>query len=375
MLTSILCHAGYKVATFTSPHLIEYNERFCINGIPVSDEKLGSAIEEIKTACTKIDFTPTVFETLTAIAFVCFARERADIVVLEVGLGGRLDATNVIEESEVSVLMNIGLEHTEILGDTLERIAYEKAGIIKENGRVVAYPGTGEVIEVFKEVAKKRKAELKIVDPSGINILKEGLEGQLFNYGRYRNIRLSLLGHHQFYNAAVVIETIKVLRKRGYRIDAEDIRSGLKNTRWDARLSVLSEKPLFILDGAHNPQCATALKRSLPKILKRRKAVMLCGMLKDKDYVSILKELKGYASEFVCLTPDSARALPAEELAAWLKENGCIGVTVPDVDEGIRTALLKAGERGAVIAFGSLYLAGAIKERFPEVFKEYKERL
>ncbi|MBR2577713.1 MAG: bifunctional folylpolyglutamate synthase/dihydrofolate synthase [Erysipelotrichaceae bacterium] len=371
MLTSILCHAGYRVATFTSPHLVEYNERFCMNGIPLGDDKLGEAIEEIRKACTKIDFVPTVFETLTAIAFVCFAREKADIVVFEVGLGGRLDATNVIEESEVSAIMNIGLEHTEILGDTLEKIAYEKAGIIKENGRVVAYPGTREVIDVFKEVAGKRHAELKVVDPSKIRILKEGLDGQLFDYGRYRNIELSLLGHHQFYNAAVVIETVKLLRKRGYRISAQDIRYGLGNTRWDARLSVLSERPLFILDGAHNPQCAMALKRSLMKILKGKKAVMLCGMLKDKDYVSILNEVEGYASEFVCLTPDSVRALPAEDLAVFLKEKGHKAITVSDIDEGIRTALDKAGEDGAVVAFGSLYLAGAIKEHFPKVFHDH----
>ncbi|MBR0462005.1 MAG: bifunctional folylpolyglutamate synthase/dihydrofolate synthase [Erysipelotrichaceae bacterium] len=367
MLTGILMDAGYKVGTFTSPHLIEYNERFCINNVPISDKDLSTIIGRIKKAVRKLNFEPTVFEILTAIGFTYFRKENADIVVLEVGLGGRYDATNIIDDSLVSVIMNIGLEHTEILGDTLGKIAYEKAGIIREGGHVVAYGNKKEVIDVFKNVCKEKKAHLKITDFSKIKIRKEGLKGQVFDYGTLKNIELSLLGKHQFYNAAVVIDTVKVLNKKGLKISTRNIRNGLKNAVWDARLSVLNEKPLFILDGAHNPQCAQALRRSLPKLLGKKKAVMLYGTLKDKDYESVIDMMAPYAEEFICLTPDSVRALQAKDLAKAVRKRKLKAAVANDVEDGINKAIRKAGEDGVIIAFGSLYLAGDIREKFAKL--------
>ena len=367
MLTGILMDVGYKVGTFTSPHLIEYNERFCINNVPISDKDLSTIIGRIKKAVRKLNFEPTVFEILTAIGFTYFRKENADIVVLEVGLGGRYDATNIIDDSLVSVIMNIGLEHTEILGDTLGKIAYEKAGIIREGGHVVAYGNKKEVIDVFKNVCKEKKAHLKITDFSKIKIRKEGLKGQVFDYGTLKNIELSLLGKHQFYNAAVVIDTVKVLNKKGLKISTRNIRNGLKNAVWDARLSVLNEKPLFILDGAHNPQCAQALRRSLPKLLGKKKAVMLYGTLKDKDYESVIDMMAPYAEEFICLTPDSVRALQAKDLAKAVRKRKLKAAVANDVEDGINKAIRKAGEDGVIIAFGSLYLAGDIREKFAKL--------
>ena len=364
MLTSILMEKGYRVGTFTSPHLVEYNERFCINNKAISDKDLGLVIKEVKKACGKLDFVPSVFETLSAIGFTYFAKEKVDIVVLEVGMGGRFDATNVIDKSEVSLLMSIGLEHTEILGDTLEKIAYEKAGIIKENGNVVAYDNPKEVLRVFEQVAKEKHAKLKEVNFKQIKIIKEGLNGQIFDYGKLKNIELNLLGKHQFYNAAVVIEAVNILNKKGYGISVKNLRDGLRNVIWDARLSILSKDPLFILDGAHNPQCAVALKNSLPKILGKRKAIMLYGTLADKDYLSVIDMMGKYAKEFICLTPNSNRALKANKLAKIIKGKGYNACYTKDALSGIKRAYKDVENNDVILAFGSLYLAGEIKDAF-----------
>ena len=367
MITSILMDNGLKVGTFTSPHLIEYNERFCINNIPISDLDFLEIIEKVKKAYNKLDFIPTVFETLTAIGFVYFYLQKVDIVVLEVGLGGRLDATNIIDSSELAIIMNIGLEHTEILGNTLEEIAYEKAGIIKDNGDVVAYQNKNEVLKVFKDVAKKRNSKLKIADFNKINIINEGIDKQLFDYGRLKNIELALLGKHQFYNAATVIEGINVLNKKGYSISDKNIYNGLKNVKWDARLSILNKEPLFILDGAHNPQCALALKESLPSILKNKKAIMIFGTLKDKDYIQTIDLLKNYCKEFICIKPNSNRALGARILANIINNKGIKASYCLSSKNAIKRAFSLANKDDIIIAFGSLYLAGDIKEEFDKL--------
>ena len=371
MMTSILLKAGYKVGTFISPHLVNYEERFSVNNLPVSEKELIKLVDKVKKASSELSFVPRVFEILTAIGFLYFKKERCDIVVLEVGMGGRLDATNIIDESLVSVLMNIGLEHTEILGDTLEKIANEKAGIIKDNGDVVAYDNVDEVINTFKNKAKEKHAKITVCDFDKIEILKEGRKGQVFNYKNFKNVELSLLGKHQFYNAATVIEACNILKRKGYNITSKNIKDGLREANWNARLSLLATKPLFILDGAHNPQCAVALKESLPKLLGKKKAIMLCGMLKDKDYQSVMDMMTPFAKEFICLTPDSSRALDKKDLAKILMNKNQKAVTASSVYEGIEMALSEAGENGVVVAFGSLYLAGDIIKDFVPAYKNY----
>lgn len=364
LLTSILIDSGYKVGTYTSPHLIKYNERFCINNIPVSNKELGLIIKDLKQAFKRLDFVPSVFETLTAIAFEYFKREKVDVVVLEVGLGGRYDATNIIDKSQLSILMNIGLEHTEVLGKTLEKIAYEKSGIIKENGDVLSYDNSKKVIKVFKEVAKEKKARLKVVNFDLIKIKEEGLDHQIFDYGHLKNIELGLLGRHQFYNAAVVIEAIKILRKKGYNISNDNLRNGLKNVKWNARLEILSKNPLFILDGAHNPQCVSALKKSLPFLIGKKKAYFIFGSLTDKDYLKMIDMVAPYAKEFICFAPNSNRALKASKLAMIIKKKGIKATCASSCLEAIEKAYKKTKKDDVIIAFGSLYLAGEIKDEF-----------
>lgn len=373
-LSSILMKAGYKVGTYTSPHLIKYEERFVINGKEISEDDLCRVAAKVKKAAEKMNDKPTVFEVVTAIGFEYFYEQKCDVVVLEVGMGGRLDATNIIKNPLLCVIMNIGLEHTEILGKTLSKIAYEKAGIIKDNSDVVVYDNSKQVIQTIKKVAKQRNANLHLSNFNELVIKEEGMIKQVFDYKNYKNIEISLLGKHQFNNAAVVLECIEVLKSKGYKISETDIKKGLLKTKWDARLSILCKEPLFILDGAHNPQCAESLRDSLPKILKNKKAIVLCGMLADKDYSAVMDMMIPFAKEFVCLTPFSNRALPAKELANVLKGKGQKAVAVDSVEEGIEICLKKANSKGVVLAFGSLYLAGFIEEKFPKVYKKWKTK-
>lgn len=365
-LTSVLKESGYKVGTYTSPHLEKYEERFSINNENISEKSFCKYVDVLSQVCKTLDFKPRVFELLTAIAFMYFNDEKCDVVVLEVGLGGRLDGTNVIKESLVSVIMNLGLEHTAILGDTIDKIAYEKAGIIKENGDVVCYD-LKEGVDTIKNVAREKNARLIVSTFDELNIKSEGIDKQLFDYKDYKDLRISLLGKHQFYNACVVIETIEVLRKKGFTISNENLRNGLYKTTWDARLSILNRDPLFILDGAHNGQCGKALADSLSSILDN-KANFIFGVLKDKDYKVIVEFLREYVNEFICVTPLSNRALDNKKLADELNKMGFKTCLASDYKEAIMMALDK---KEATVACGSLYLAGAINANFIDAYKSY----
>ena len=370
MLTSILKDANYKVGTFTSPHLINYEERITVNGKEIDSDDFCRLTDKVKKTSERLNIVPKVFEILTAIALIYFKEQNCDIVILEVGLGGRLDATNIIKKPLISVIMNIGLEHTKILGDTLEKIAYEKAGIIKENSDVVAYEKK-EVVDVYRKIVKTKNANLYVADFSKIEIISEGINKQVFNYKNYKNIKLSLLGKHQFYNAAVVLECIDLLNKKGFNINIKNVKNGLKNTIWDARLSILSNDPLFILDGAHNPQCAKALAFSLPQIIGKQKAIIICGILKDKDYKQIIDELSIFAKEFICLNPDSKRALAKEKLLEYISTKGIKVTLADDVKDAIKKALNKAYDDNVIVACGSLYLAGEISAVYKKIYKQY----
>jgi dihydrofolate synthase/folylpolyglutamate synthase len=363
MLASILTAAGYKTGLYTSPHLWRINERFSIDGTEISDEALCKAAEQVAQAAAAMDDRPTEFEILTATAFVYFCAQQCDYVVLEVGLGGRLDATNIIGVPAVAVLCNIGLEHTQILGDTLEKIAAEKAGIIKYSGEVVAYRAGDEVESVYRRICQDRHAVLHPARFEQLHLRSASLDGQVFDWPGLPALHLALPGTHQLCNAAVALEAVAVLRGRGVRIGDNAIRQGLSSVRWPGRFEVLSRRPLFIADGAHNPQCIRALADNLAHLLPDTPVVFLLGMLADKDYRQMLQMLIPYAKAFVCLTPDSDRAKPATELAQLLHHMGQSAVACDDVPTGIATAISLAGAL-PVVACGSLYLLGDIRLSF-----------
>ena len=370
MLTSILKEANYKVGTFISPHLINYEERISINGIEIASADFCRLVKKVKDVSDKLNITPMFFDILTAIAFLYFKEKECDIVILEVGLGGRLDSTNIIKNPLISVIMNIGLEHTQILGDTLDKIAYEKSGIIKEKCDVVVYENK-KLTNIYKNICKERNANLHLTNFDKVEIVSEGINKQIFNYKNYKNIKLSLLGKHQFYNAAVVIECVDLLKEKGFKISETNIKNGFENTIWDARLSILSNDPLFILDGAHNPQCAKALADSLPQIISKQKAIIICGILKDKDYKQIINELSPFAKEFICLNPNSKKALDKEELFKYINEKNIKATLAKDVNDAINIALNKAQNDDVILACGSLYLAGEICDNYKKIYKQY----
>lgn len=363
MLDSILRKAGYRVGLYTSPYIEEFGERMRVDGENIPGDRLAEITAHVKVIADAMDDHPSQFELVTAIAMEYFREQRCDIVVLEVGMGGALDSTNVIDAPEVAVITNIGLEHTEYLGNTLEKIAAAKGGIIKTGGSCVCYNSSPEVIEAVRDICEDKAVQLTIVDFSRTQIMRYDLNGQSFTWNG-NGYHLSLLGPHQIHNAAVVLETVSALRERGWDISEDAVSAGLRDVKWPARMEVLNRAPLFILDGGHNPQCAEALVDSVKELLPGKKVVFLTGVLADKDYPKIMELMTPLAQEFVCLTPLSERALSSTALAAYLTERGAKAKASEDIHGGIREALTAAGEDGVVIAFGSLYLAGAIRGVF-----------
>lgn len=339
MIASVLTAAGLKTGLYTSPHLWRFHERFQVDGVPIPDGELA----EIAALVLDQAEDETEFELMTAIGMLHFLRSKCDIVVLETGLGGRLDSTNVIPAPEVAVITNIGLEHTEILGDTLEKIAAEKAGIIKPGSSCVLYHQEREVERVVERVCRERGVSLtaakKLTEP----------------------YRISLLGEYQLRNAAVALETANVLRERGWDIPERAVIQGLAEARWPARMELVRRSPDVILDGGHNPQCMEALARSLRQLYPEKKLIFLTGVLADKDYPAMLGEILPLAKEFYTITPDSERALSAADLAAWLESRGGRAVPCGTTREGVDRALAAAGPEDAVCACGSLYMIGEVR--------------
>ena len=362
MTASILQQAGYKVGLYTSPYIYRFHERMQVNGVEITDEELIACTEYVKPFAQSMAESPTEFELVCCIAFEYFLRQNCDIVVLEVGMGGELDATNVIDCPEVAVITNIGLDHTDFLGDTVEKIAATKAGIFKEGGNAVIYRSSQSVEAVFEDICAKRNVSLKKADFDGLLLHSHGLEGQVFDCGQRKNLQLPLLGVHQLKNAAVVLSIIDTLKEKGWSISEENIRDGLKYARWPGRFDIVGRDPLFIIDGGHNPQCIEALVVNIQDYLKGRKVIALTGVLADKDYADMYKPVSQLVQEFVCITPPNPRKLEAAELAKHLQSVGAKATACGSIEEGVRTARSLAGTDGVVLCFGSLYTIGSIKE-------------
>ena len=361
MTASILRKAGYRTGLYTSPFIYRFHERMQVDGVEISDEDLAAVTEYVKPLAQSMEECPTEFELVCCIAFEYFKRMNCDIVVLEVGMGGAFDATNVIEAPEVAVITNIGLDHTEVLGDTVEKIAETKSGIFKEGGNAVVYRSTPSVEEVYERICAQRNVSLKKADFEGLNLRSHSLEGQIFDCGSRKELFLPLLGDHQLHNAAVVLSVADTLIEKGWNITEAHIRDGLRDTRWPGRFDIMRHDPLFIIDGGHNPQCIEALVKNIRDYLVGKKLIVLTGVLADKDYADMYKPVMAYAEEFVCITPPSPRKLEAAELADHLRQAGAQATACESIPDGVRTAMEKAGKDGVVLSFGSLYSIGDIR--------------
>ena len=367
MTASILQKAGYKTGLYTSPYIYRFHERIQINGEQIADEDLVEITEMVKPLASSMEESPTEFELVCAIAFEYFVRKQCDIVVLEVGLGGDYDATNVIECPEVAVITNIGLDHTDVLGNTLEEIARTKSGIFKEGGDAVIYRGLPSVEQVFEDVCREKHISLKKADFDGLRLKAHSLDGQVFDCGDRKDLVLPLLGDHQLHNASVVLSVVDTLIEKGWNISEENIRDGLRDVSWPGRFDIVSREPLFIIDGGHNPQCIEALVKNIEDYMMGRKVIALTGVLEDKDYGDMYQPVMPLVDSFVCITPPNPRKLEAAELAAHLRGAGAQATACQTIKEGVALALREAGETGAVLCFGSLYTIGAIREALDQI--------
>lgn len=360
-LASVLTAAGYRVGLNTSPHLERFHERIQVDGVPIPDEALGRLTEEVQKAAERMPEAPTEFEVITAIAFLYFLQEKCQIVILETGLGGALDASNVIDTPDAAVLTAMGIDHGAILGRTQKEIAQAKAGIIKPGGTVVSMGGCQEADAVFRTVCRERGAELIELDRSRLSRPELSLEGCRFSFSPYTDLRVSLAGCCQAVNAATAITTLEALGRKGWRISSEALRKGLSSVRWPGRFEVLGRNPTVILDGAHNPQGIAAAAESFRTLCPGRKAVLLLGILADKAAEEMLDPLIPLASKAVVLRPESPRALDPLTLCDLLKARGIPAKPAVTPEEGVQEALREAGPGGMVLCLGSLYLVGQVR--------------
>ena len=371
MLASVLKAAGFKVGLYTSPFLQHYQERIRLNGVPLTDDlmvKYGNPLVEAAKALEAAGDFVTPFEMGTALALAAFDGEKCDFAVIEVGMGGRLDPTNIINP-RVCAITAIGLDHMSFLGDTLEEIAVEKAGIIKENTPVVCYPAQESVRRVFAEAAAARHAPLIQLDERSILAAQGDMHGSTVTYqlgSKWEKMRINLPGQYQQRNAMTVLALVEELRKQGVVIPEEAVRRGLAETVWPARLEWCRN---VLIDGAHNPQGVAALVDYVDACLADKRRVLLSGVLADKLQPEMLGQMVHIARDIVTVTPDTPRALAAADYAAALNDCGGNAKAASTLGKGLQMALDLAGEDGVVIAAGSLYFAGALRTELGLVWR------
>ena len=360
MTASILTKAGYRTGLFTSPYIYRFNERMQIGGVQISDEDVISFTKKVRIIAESMEEPPTEFDFVTAMAMDYFATQNCDIVVLEVGVGGLLDSTNIIPAPEVAVITNIGLDHTDLLGDTVEKIAAVKAGIIKEGCHAVVYDSTPAVEQVYAAICREKHVSLKKANFTQLCSVSKSLDGQCFHFGNRKNLFLPLLGEHQLHNAAVVLRVIDTLQENGWSIPEDAVREGLETVSWPGRFHIVDRDPLFIIDGGHNPQCIEALVQNIKDYLTGKKIIVLAGVLADKDYADMFRPVMPFADTFVCITPDNPRKMDASDLARYLTEAGANAVPCSSAEAGVALAKELAGKDGVILSFGSLYALGDI---------------
>lgn len=364
MMSEILKSAGYKTGLFTSPYVFDFRERIQINGEMISEEELCEITAEVKAAAEKIaerDLQPTEFEFITAVALKYFADKNCNVVVLEVGLGGRLDSTNIIKTPLLSAIMSISLDHMAVLGDTVEEIAAEKSGIIKENGVTVCFSRQDERAEKIIRKTAEEKGNVYIKSsPDDIKVLSCDLSGTKAIY-KDMEIFIPLIGEHQVYNAQTAVDAALALNDRDLSISPENIIDGISKARIPARTELFGKNPLTILDGAHNREGVEALLLNLNKFLKGRKLTVIMGMMEDKEYEFAADEISKLAKTFTGVLPSNPRAVSPKVLAE-IAEKNCSDVFIcENPAEAYKKIYEKAQKDDIILVCGSLYLAGDVR--------------
>lgn len=363
MLSSILQQAGLRVGCYTSPYILRFNERMRVNGEDVPDGTLAELTESIRPHAEAMADKPTEFELITALAMEYFAREECDMVVLECGMGGRLDSTNVITTPILSVITGISLDHTAFLGSTVEAIAAEKAGIIKEGVPVLFCSDEPRALAVIAAKAKEKNAPLYGVERDGLLLHRCDKNGSLFSWKSYENLSLPLVGTYQPHNAQNVLRALELLQKTGLSIPEEALREGLARVKWPARFERIASDPEIFFDGGHNPEGVDAAVASAKHCFPEEKLLLVTGVMADKDYPYMASRMAEIAEEVFCLTPQNPRALAAEDYAAAFRALGLPAHACASPAEAIRQAVTKAKKEGrTVLCLGSLYMYGELLE-------------
>ena len=362
MLASILTAAGYKTGQFSSPYLSLPTECIRIDNLSITKRRFASVAKKVFAAACDMDDAPTEFELLTVIAFLALKEARVDVAVVEVCMGGRLDATNVIEKPLLSVITGISIDHTAFLGNTLADIAYVKAGIIKENAPVLYGGKEGEAEDVIKEEADKLHAPLYKTRYDLLEKEQSTPDGTRFSFDGMRGITLPLLGMYQLKNAATALTAISLLKDRLPLLNKDSIRRGLACVAWEGRFEKLSSDPPIFFDGAHNPEGIDAAAESIRAYFKNG-IILVSGILRDKDYKAIAAKLAPLTHTAFTVTPKSARALDAKEYAAVLCEAGIPATACTTVKNALQKAIISAKEQARpVVCLGSLYLYDSVKK-------------
>ena len=378
-LAHILQRADYVTGFFSSPYIMEFSDRIRVNGNNISPQDLMAVTLLVKQEAEAMEDHPTEFELMTAVAFLHFERCACDVAVVEVGLGGRLDSTNVIQSPELCIITAIGIDHTEMLGTRLGAIAAEKAGIIKDGSTVISWPQESEAMDVVVSRVRECDAKLAVPDFDCLHIgpvtysMQRGYFVRKFDYRGYTDLEVQLIGSYQPYNCAVVLEAVSQLRSAGWIIGEDALRQGLADTTWPGRFEVINKDPIFIIDGAHNVQGAQALVASLDEAFYERPVVFIMGVLADKEYKNMLKIALPRGCALVTFTPPNPRGLLGRDLAQAASEymldaeGEKISYRVPpihvdSVAEAVEAAYSLARENDIICAWGSLYSVSALKE-------------
>ena len=387
-ISTVLTTGGYRVGRYISPVVFDYRERIQIGKSKITKKALCEGMEKLKAVCEEMVAEglphPTPFEIETALGFLYFKEKQCDIVVLETGMGGLLDATNIVENTLVAVLVSISMDHMQYLGGTLGEIAENKAGIIKPGCQVVTAKQADEAMAVIEATVTKvlcdgnktdEEAEnggtscsklngyLRVADPTNAKNIRYGLEKQRFDYGQWKKLEISLAGQYQIDNAVIALEVLDVLAQLGYSVSDGKLRKGLLETSWPGRFTVLGKRPYFVVDGAHNEDAAARLAKSIEFYFTNKRIIYIMGVLKDKEYGKIIHLTHSLADQIITVrTPDNPRAMPAYELAQEIAKVHPNVTAVDSLEEAIEMSLLLAGKEDVIVAFGSLSFLGKLMQ-------------
>ena len=364
-MSTILSGAGLRTGRYISPTLYAYRERIQVDGEMIDRESLAALVTVVKEAVDAMEAekkgSPTVFEVETALSFLYFKEKKCDIVVLETGLGGTLDATNVVKTTVMEMISSIGMDHMEFLGGTLQEIAENKAGIIKPRTWVVSAEQDPQAAAVIRRVCREKECRLSVVDPDAFQDVHYGYDRQTFSYKDWKDVEITLAGTYQVINAALALEAVEALRNLGYSLTEEQVRKGMKEAFWRGRFSVIHKSPVVVIDGAHNPAAAKVLKDSLETYFQGKDLHFIFGVFADKDYQSVISMTAPLAKHIITIqTPDNQRALPAEQLRdAVAKVNPSVEAA-GSIREAVRKSMENAQKEDVIVAFGSLSFLGEL---------------